>query len=139
MLTTKSSPLLSPILIETVRTSADTSTPSSRSNNPDTSGREAWQRLIDHQLIDWGWNTDQFEDAGVEAPSRDTVQLAIRLAANLRDAGFPSPSSVVPDANGGIVFERREQNVVEVFHVWDDGTIDYQCFHGSRLIERRPL
>ena len=102
-------------------------------------GREAWQRLIDYHLIEWGWNTHQFEDDGIEPPSRDTVQLAIRVAEKLRDAGFPGPNSVVPDANGGIVFERREKDVVEVFHVWDDGTIDYQCFHGTRLIERRPL
>ena len=139
MLTIKSSPLMSPSLVESVRTSADAATPKMRSDAPDMSAGEAWQRLIDYQLIQWSSNTHQFEDDGIEPPSRDTVQLAIRLAETLRDAGFPAPNNAVPDTNGGIVFERREKNVVEFFHVWDDGTIDYQRFHGTQLIERRPL
>jgi hypothetical protein len=139
MSTTKSSPFISPSLIDSVWTNVDVTTPTSRGDSPETANREGWQRLIDYQLIEWGWNTDQFEDEGIEPPTRDTVQLAIDVAEKLRDAGLSSPNSVVPDVNGGIVFERREKDVIEVFHVWDDGTIEYQCFHGTRLIERRPL
>jgi len=139
MLATKSSPFLSPSLIDSVGTNVDAATPSSRGVSPEIVYREAWQRLIDYQLIEWGWDTDPFEDEGIEPPAGDTVQLAIALAEKLRDAALAAPNSVVPDANGGIVFELRDNDVIEVFHVWDDGTIEYQCFHGTRLIERRPL
>ena len=139
MSTTESSPFMSPSLIDSVRTNVDAATPSSRGVSPETVNREGWQHLIDYQLIEWGWDTDQFEDEGIEPPTRDTVQLAIAVAEKLRDAGLAAPNSIVSDANGGIVFERREKDVIEVFYVWDDGTIEYQCFHGTRLTERRPL
>ena len=74
-----------------------------------------WQRVIDHKLIEWGWNTREFDEEGVEPPSREIVRLAIDLAERFRDAGFPAPDSVVPDPNGGIVFERRENGLTEVF------------------------
>ena len=54
----------------------------------------------------------------------------------MKRAGSPPPTSVVPDANGGIVFERRRNNLSEVLHVWDDGKVEYQCFHGTDLIKR---
>ena len=130
---------MSPSLIASVRTNVGAATPTSRGGSRDPANREAWQHLIDYRLIEWGWNTGQFEDEGIEPPTRDTVQLAIAVAEKLRDAGLSAPNSVVPDANGGIVFERREKEVIEVFHVWDDGTIEYQYFRGTRLIERRPL
>lgn len=126
-------------LIESVRTSVDAAIPTSHGVSSGIARREEWQRVIDYQLIEWGRNTEQFEDDGIEPPTRDTVLLAIAVAEKLRDAGLSAPNSVVPDANGGIVFERRQKDVIEVFHVWDDGTIDYQCFHATRLIERRPL
>jgi len=101
--------------------------------------RDAWQKLIDYKLIEWGWNTAQFEDEGIEPPTRDIVQRAIALAEALRDAGLAAPDSVVPDPNGGIVFEYREKAVTHVYHVWDDRTIEYQCYAGTRLIERHAL
>lgn len=130
---------MSSSLIDAVGTNVDSATPSLRGVSPEAASRDTWQKLIDYQLIEWGWNPEQFADEGIDPPTRDTVQLAIGLAESLRDAGLAVPSSVVPDANGGIVFERREKDLAEVFHVWDDGTIEYQCFHGTRLIERRPL
>jgi hypothetical protein len=101
--------------------------------------RAAWQSLIDYRLIELGCHSEQIDDEGVSPPSRAIVQIAIQLAERFRDAGFLPPSSVVPDANGGIVFERREENTTEVFHIWDDGEIEYQRFEGSRLVERRPM
>ncbi len=134
-----SSPFLSPSLIDSVGTNVDAATPSSRGVSPEDAHRDAWQRLIDYRLIEWGWDTEQLEDEGIEPPTRDTIQLAIALAEKLRDAALAAPNSVVPDANGGIVFELRKNDVIEVFHVWDDGATEYQCFHGTRLIERRPM
>lgn len=101
--------------------------------------RESWQEAIDRKLIEWGLASTPLEDTGVDRPTKETIQRAIRLAETFRDEGFPAPESVVPDPNGGIVFERREGDVAEVCHVWDDGTTEYQRFEGTRLVERRTL
>lgn len=111
-------------------------------NRDYTSGdeaRNAWQRLIDSTLTKWEWDISQFDDEGIEPPSRQIVRLAIDLAEGFRDQGLPAPDSVVPDPNGGIVFERRENGLSEVFHVWEDGSVEYQRFQGTRLVERQPL
>jgi hypothetical protein len=101
--------------------------------------RQAWRKLIEDNLTNWGRNPRQFEDEGVTPPSQNVISLAIELARALEKAGSPPPDSVVPDANGGIVFERRHENVSDVYHIWDDGSIDYQRFDGTRLVERRTL
>ena len=122
-----------------MRTNVGSETPSLPGDIYEGTNRRAWQEVIDYKLIEWGRNTELFDDEGVEPPTRDTLQLAIALAEGLRDGGLAAPDSVVLDVNGGIVFERRENDVSEVFYVWDDGEIEYQRFHGTRLIERRPL
>ncbi len=48
-------------------------------------------------------------------------------------------ASVSLDANGGIVFERREQDIAEVLYTWDDSTAEYQRFQGCELVERSSL
>jgi hypothetical protein len=111
---------------------------------PEASGaleanRQAWQHLIDYRLINWGSHPNQLADVGVDPPSRETIDRAISLAKRFQERGFPPPDSVVPDANGGIVFERREQDIAEVLYVWDDGTAEYQRFQGTELVERSPL
>jgi hypothetical protein len=61
------------------------------------------------------------------------------LAEKFRDEGLPVPDRIVPDPNGGIVFERREGDVSEVIHVWDNGSVEYIRFHGTQLAERQPV
>jgi hypothetical protein len=87
-------------------------------------------------LMDWLCDPSQFCDEGIDVPSGMIIRRSIALAENFRDMGLPPPDSVVPDPNGGIVFERREGQISEVFHIWDDGTVEYMRFDGSRLVER---
>ena len=101
--------------------------------------RQRWQMVIDRQLIEWGRDPARLADEGVDPPTKETIQRAIRLAEAFRDEGSPSPNSVVLDPNGGIVFERREKDLVEACHLWDDGAVEYQRFEGERLVERRKL
>jgi len=101
--------------------------------------RRAWDELIDRKLIEWGRHQQQLADEGVEPPRGEVVRVAIELANRMKIRGFAPPSSVVPDPNGGIVFERREGTVSEVFHIWDDGSVEYQRFEENRLVERRFL
>lgn len=136
MATTKPGPFISPSINDAVQTNIEAKSPAMRDVEREREYRERWQELIDHKLIEWGRDPSQFDDEGVEPPSREIIRLAIALAEWFKAQGLPAPDSVVPDPNGGIVFERREGGVSEVFHVWDDGTIEYQRFHGTRLVER---
>ena len=120
-------------------TNAGAELPTVRDKDQVEAVRHAWQHWIDYRLIEWGSNPSQFADEGVEPLSSETIGRAIELARTYQSQGIPAPDSIVPDANGGIVFERREQDIVEVLHVWSDGTREYLRFQGTRLVERRPL
>ena len=136
---TRSSPFISPPLPNAVPTDVDVESPATCDYGRAHEAREAWQNLIDYRLIEWGRDATPFDDEGVEPPTGETIRLAIALAQESRNAGFAPPDSVVPDPNGGIVFERREKNVSGVFHVWDDGTVEYCGFQGTHLVERWTL
>jgi hypothetical protein len=103
----------------------------------ESAARDKWQEMIDYRLIEWGWNQSQFEDDEAPLPSRDTIQLAIRVAAWLRDNGCAPPTRTVPDAHGGIVFELDTGNVFESFRISADGCVEYCGFKGCRMVERR--
>jgi len=126
-----------PPLTEAVRSGIDAVAPGDRDHENDDEARTAWQTLIDAKLTKWGCDPSQFDDEGVQPPSAETVRLAIELAQAFQQAGMSPSDSVVPDANGGIVFERRGDDVSELYHVWDDGAVEYQRFQGARLVERR--
>jgi hypothetical protein len=98
---------------------------------------ERWKAIIDNQLIEWGWNQDLFDDDDIEPPSSSVVQIAIEFA--VCNSKLIPPDRVAPDGQGGIVFERREGDTSEVVHVWDDGSVEYQQFVGTSLVERRIL
>lgn len=101
--------------------------------------RAAWQQVIDQKLIEWAGNPSQLEDDRLDPPSAELIRRAIDFARALQQAGYTPPTNVVPDANGGLVFHRRQQDTSEEIHFWDDGTVEYCRFHGARLVERRPL
>jgi len=106
----------------------------------DREGRfgQGWQRVID-ELIDWASNPEQFADEGIDAPSRETLRLAGKLALELRDNGLPSPDRIVPDPNGGLVFEYDTAQGASEYHIWDDGSIDFCMFDDTRLVSRHIL
>lgn len=101
--------------------------------------REAWQSLIDQVLLAWLSDPSIVSDDGVDAPSGTTIRLAIDYAESFRDEGKTPPDSIVPDANGGIIFRRRRGGLTEVIHVWDDGTVEYQQFSGGCLAIRQHI
>lgn len=130
-------PLISPPIQTAVPTGADKVLPATVDTR--SRWRTAWQELIDTKLLVWLREPEQLDDDGVDAPSQKILRLALDYAELFRDDGLPPPSSIVPDPTGGIVFERRQNGASEFFHFWDDGTIDFQLFHGTRLIQRRTI
>ena len=119
-----------------METNADTESPITRDDNSNIHAADGWQHLIDQHLTRWEATSLAFDDEGIEPPSWEIIRLAIHLAERCRDLGWAAPDCVVPDPNGGIVFERRENGLSEVLHVWDDGTVERQLFRGTRLVER---
>jgi len=117
----------------------DADAPVTRNHRREDAARAAWQQVIDRTLMAWLHDSSQLDDEGIEPPKGTLIRLSMDLAENCRDEGLPPPDSVVPDPNGGIVFERREGDVSEVFHIWDDGTVEYMRFEGARLVERNPV
>lgn len=134
----EASPFISGQLRPAVDTGADIRSSTTRDFGREDVAREAWQRVLD-MFSDWQHNPQQFDDEGVEPPTSNVIGEAIRCAQSFKNSGKPEPTTVVVDPNGGIVMERKERHFSEVLHIWDDGTSEYQRFHGAYLIDRRNL
>jgi hypothetical protein len=123
-----------------VLTGADTASPATIEQADDDQFRESWQALIDHRLIEWGRDPRQLDEEGTKVPSKDTIQRAIWLADRLCKNGLPAPTNIVPDAHGGIVFERKCGEMFESVRVMPDGTAEYCAFKDCHwALERVPL
>lgn len=111
-------------------------------NLPMTCGRKRadyvsqWQSWIDGTLREWLRDPSQIADDGVEPPTDTIIRLALDLAEQFRDGGYPPPNRIVPDPNGGIVFERSVRGTSASYHIWDDGKVEYLEFLGTRLVSR---
>ena len=70
--------------------------------------REGWERIINDRLVEWGHNPPPFDEDGLVPPTADVIGKACKLATRYRDdAGFVPALRVLPDGDGGIVFEWR--------------------------------
>lgn len=101
--------------------------------------RAGWQQIIDGDLAEWSKNPEQFEDDGYKAPSLETIALAARIASACRDAGWPAPSRVVPDGEGGIAFNRHDGSLFEITEIRANGEVEQLVFRDSKLIQRRRI
>jgi hypothetical protein len=137
--TTESRATIALVSPKVVATGADTSSPASIAMALEDPLRNGWQDLIDSKLIKWLQDPTQLGDEGSDPPAGKILRLAIDYAEKFRDELLAPPTSVVPDANGGIVFERRQDNISEVFHFWDDGALEYLRFQGTKLVERNSV
>jgi len=103
-------------------------------NNPAT---EAWQNLIDHKLIEWSRDPSMLEDDGIDAPSGETIRDAINLANFWKKQGWPAPTRIVPDSDGGIVFELEDNDVFCSYRLSLDRTLEHCVFQDMRLVRRK--
>jgi hypothetical protein len=124
MLLTKARPFISGALLDAVPTSVDAASPIMHGDGPESRAYEAWQRVVD-QLIEWGRDSGQLEDEGLDPPSSKNIQRAIDFVRQVQKRGVPPPTSVYPDPNAGIVLERRQKDVSEKYHFWEDGSVEY--------------
>ena len=103
--------------------------------------RNAWQRLIDEKLIEWGRHPEQFEDEdGYEAPRADNLVRATEFIAFCRDQGVSPPLRMAPDGAGGIVFEWRNNPLYHVMmEIHADGGMELLVFDDGKLVTRKQV
>lgn len=131
-------PLVSGALPFAVPTRVDKETPVTPRFRQDWQRAQEWQKLIEYRLIEWRCNPSQLDEEGTVTPSRETIQLAIDLATLMSKAVLPAPTRIVPDAEGGIVFERQEKGVFESIRISADGSMEHRVFENCRLVFREP-
>ena len=112
---------------------------STRRDDANFGDQQRWQRFIDEQLIEWGRNPSELEEEGTELPSKKTLQLAIRLASVLSARGQTAPTRVVPDVDGGIVFELQHRPFFETFSISSDGDLEYTAFKDCHIVLQERL
>jgi hypothetical protein len=98
-----------------------------------------WEDVIHGRLAEWNRDPVVLDDEGVEPPSREIIGRAIRLAHYLSSRHVPAPQRIVPDGNGGIVFEWFQDSTTESIEISDEGTLEYLRFVGDRLAASEPL
>ena len=122
----------------TVCSESSATRPSELSQNDAAKLGDQWGKVLDEQLIEWANHPEDFIEEGLVPPSHDTIQLAFKhVLKPFQAQGRMPPSHVVPDANGGIVFELRSNDAFESIRVQADGHIEYCCFRSERLVDRQ--
>lgn len=72
-------------------------------------------------------------------PTRETIALALQIAARLCEGGVTCPEWVVQDGNGGIDFEWRSGERAETLSVSALGETELMEFESSKLIARKAV
>lgn len=101
--------------------------------------REGWSKMIDRYLVEWGRDPALLEDEDFEPPALDTISRAIEVAQNAAERGLPPPLRVLPDGDGGIVFERSEGTVFESIKVREDGSVHLLSYRGNELRAKQRI
>lgn len=101
--------------------------------------RDAWDAVIDRRLIEWGAAPSTLEDDGIAPPSLDVIRLASRLVIAMRDQGAAAPLRVVPNGEGGIVFERQSGPFFQTLEISADLTVELASYRNARLVSRQRL
>ncbi len=101
--------------------------------------RMAWESVIDRWLIEWGRSPGLVSQYGLVPATPDIVVLAVKVARACAEVGLAPPQRVLPDGEGGILFERGEGDVFEALSILADGRIELKSFKNSKLVSEGPL
>ncbi len=99
--------------------------------------RDGWNNLIACKLVAWEVNTNSLDDGDSIPPSPMAIAVALFHAQQWREAGLPCPIDIIPDGDGGILFQFTKTPSSEFsINVLSDGSIDKLFFIGDRLSKR---
>lgn len=98
--------------------------------------RDLWNNLIDHTLIEWGHNSDLFVEDGLLPPTRVAIKKACNVAATMREREWPLPTGVIPDGEGGVVFENLNEPSYQRLEIEKDGLMYLVAFRDCTFLSR---
>lgn len=98
----------------------------------------AWQELI-VQLSAWARDPQQLSDEDIEAPSGRMLQLAMDVAAVMRDRNVEAPDRMVPNGDGGMVFRWRSREFTWSLELDVDGSMETSLMEENKLVSRHCL
>lgn len=99
---------------------------------------EDWRRF-DLQLTHWERQPDELEDEGVEPPSSEALLLIREVSSALQELDVEPPLRIVPNCDGGAVFEWRDAPLLWLLEVERDGSLELSVFRAARLVTRYRL
>lgn len=98
-----------------------------------------WDSIIDHKLIEWGRETEAFQVEGLIAPTSEAIGRACELVRAMRYEGWSLPTGVIPDGEGGIVFENRHGAFYQRVEIDEHGGMSFVTFQDATLVSRVPI
>ncbi len=99
----------------------------------EASAAQGWESII-KELRKWLFNPDLVDIEDADPPSRQIISKAIELAQEFKQKEFSAPLRVLPDLEGGIVFERREGDYYETVTLNADIEVEIERYEKSVLI-----
>lgn len=84
-----------------------------------------------------GWTKElpDWDEDEIEVPTKEAMRRAISTALGLCDHGWPEPTRAVPDGEGGVVFEHRDDGLYEALTISESDFAQLDRFVDSRLVK----
>lgn len=90
----------------------------------------SWSEVRD-TLLKWLGNPLMLEDNGIDAPTKELLKSAIDFSRYF--AGIPAPTSVAPTPDGGISFEWRQADDLEIAEIVQVGMAEHTVISGGSV------
>ena len=100
---------------------------------------DPWSRIVDEKLIKWAADDHFLDDDGFEPPTSDSIARSAQLVKYMRERDFPLPTGVIPNGEGGIVFENRCDPAYQRLEIDETGRIELLMFENCELRNRAVI
>lgn len=97
-----------------------------------------WEKIID-TLGAWADDVTILDDEGIIPPSYPIVRKALSLSHTLLARGWVPPLRVVPNAEGGLVFEHGGEEQFETIEIDSDGDVEYVAYLKDKVVCKKQL
>jgi len=99
---------------------------------------EHWNAIVD-QLGVWGLNLGIEDEDGLVFPSGESCATACNLVIYMKEKGWPLPTGVIIDGEGGIVFENKQDPFYRRFEIDEMGRIALLTFRDCKLLSQHSV
>jgi len=103
-----------------------------------TTPAPTWDQLLQSTLGEWiNRPAEPIDEDGYTPPTHETIELAWNVGRKLRDTKIDVPHAIIPNANGGVVFEWRGViGVYESLDIENDASFYYYVIHNLKVMLR---